>query len=112
MILPPELFALGFAAYLYFMKAVKESNGKFYGELNGQQYLIQDDVAATFMKRWKTANTKDVVNATLKDAAFWGEDLTLLNGFEDSVYSKLEMIMSQGIKQAIETVQSKKVYAE
>ena len=55
---PPELFALGFAAYLYFMKAVKETNGKFYGELNGKHYPIQDDVAAIFMKRWETANIK------------------------------------------------------
>jgi hypothetical protein len=48
------------------------------------------------------------VNEVLKDAAFWGKDLFLLNGFADSVYTKLKMIMENGVKQTIESVQLNK----
>ena len=105
---PPELFSLGFAAYIYFMKVVKESDGKFYGERNGEQYPVQDDSAAVFKERWERSDPKTVVNEVLKDAAFWGKDLFLLNGFADSVYTKLKMIMENGVKQTIESVQLNK----
>jgi tagaturonate reductase len=41
----PQLFALGFAAYLYFMKAVKQNGKDFYGEFNGESFLIEDEMA-------------------------------------------------------------------
>jgi Mannitol-1-phosphate/altronate dehydrogenases len=69
---PPDLFALGFAAYIYFLKAVKEVNGKLYGEHNGRQYLIQDDYAEIFFKRWKELKPAGVVKAVLNDTAFLG----------------------------------------
>ncbi|MGI8581594.1 MAG: tagaturonate reductase [Chitinophagaceae bacterium] len=101
---PPELFSLGFASYIYFMKVAGESNEKFYGERDGQQYSIQDDLAEVFKERWKNSDTNTVVNQTLKDVTFWGEDLTLLNGFADSVYQKLKLIMQNGVKQTIQSV--------
>ena len=104
---PPELFSLGFAAYLLFMKVNKEANG-YYGERNGEKYPVQDDAAETFMQRWKKDNYENVVNETLKDAAFWGEDLTLLNGFENAVLCKLKMIIESGVKHTIQSVQSNK----
>ena len=104
---PPELFSLGFAAYLYFMKVTKEGNG-YYGERNGEKYPVQDDAAETFMQRWKSGDPKIVVSETLKDISFWGEDLTLISGFEEAVLHKLSMIIKNGVKQTIESVQSSK----
>ena len=104
---PPELFSLGFAAYLYFMKVKKEGNA-YYGERNGEKYPVQDDAAETFLQRWKKNDPQSVVSETLKDAAFWCEDLTLLNGFENAVLCKLKMIIENGVKQTIESVQSNK----
>ncbi len=86
------------------MKVAGESNEKFYGERNGEQYSIQDDLAAMFKERWKNSDAGTVVNQTLKDVAFWGEDLTLLNGFADSVNQKLKLIMQNGVKQTIQSV--------
>ncbi|MDQ6755399.1 MAG: tagaturonate reductase [Bacteroidota bacterium] len=108
---PPELMALGFAAYLYFMKAVKEEKGKFYGELNGEKYLIQDDAAEIFMKRWKTLKPAEVVRDVLRDNAFWGESLNILPGFQIAVTEKLSLLMNNGAKEAIEFIQSKKEFA-
>jgi len=104
----PELFSLGFAAFIYFMKVVKEEDGKFYGESNGKSYPIQDDSASAYMEKWKNSDLKTVVNEVLKDASFWGEDLTLLNGFAGSVHDKLKMIIEKGVKLSIQTVQLNK----
>ncbi|HEX2684279.1 MAG TPA: tagaturonate reductase, partial [Ferruginibacter sp.] len=38
----PEYMAIGFAAYIYFMKPVKEEEGKYYGRVNGKFYHIND----------------------------------------------------------------------
>jgi tagaturonate reductase len=99
----PELFAYGFAAYLFFMKPVKEDNGKFYGDLNGKQYLIQDGRAPVFMNRWKTLQATDLVKDVLLDAEFWGQNLSDLPGFKSAVTEKLELIMKDGISGSIVT---------
>jgi tagaturonate reductase len=108
---PPELFALGFAAYIYFMKPVKESNGKFYGELNGTEYLIQDDRAEVFMKQWQKKNPQEVVKTILGDVNFWDVSLNALPGFFEAVIEKLTLLIDKGAKEAIEIVQSKKEIA-
>lgn len=107
----PELFALGFAAYLLFMKATIKRGDQYYGEMDGKSYLIQDDEAQIFYKRWAGLSTPELVQQTLSDVAFWGTDLTALPGFKQALTDKLNLIMNNGIKEAIETVQSKKVFA-
>lgn len=105
----PELFALGFAAYLYFMKAVTRKEDQYYGELNGESYLIQDDQAGVFYKRWAGLTTASLVDEVLGDTVFWGEDLQMLPGFAEAVKDKLNLIISNGAYEALEAVLSKKV---
>lgn len=52
-----------------------------------------------------------MVAETLKDTAFWGEDLTLLNRFEDAVINKLNLIIENGVKHTIQSVQLNKEVA-
>jgi len=106
---PPELIALGFAGYLLFTKPVKKENEKYYGILNGQEYPIQDEFAASFMKRWNNFAASDLVKEVLSDVEMWGESLLGLPGFYESVLEKLNLLMSNGTIEVIETVQSKKV---
>jgi tagaturonate reductase len=106
----PELFSLGFAAYLLFTKPVKQVDGKYYGELNGREYPINDDAAASFMQRWSSLPTADVVKQVLSDTSLWDTDLSLLPQFYESVLQKLNLIQENGAKAAIESVQSKKVF--
>jgi tagaturonate reductase len=77
----PELFAMGFAAYLQFMHAVKEENGSYFGDSNGEQYPINCDYAGYFYEAWKAFDLKKV----LADTHLWGEDLNALPGFADAV---------------------------
>jgi tagaturonate reductase len=107
----PELITLGFAAYLFFTKPTMKKGDQYFGETNGQSYLIQDEQAETFYKRWTGLTTSALVHDTLSDVGFWGIDLTALPGFKQALIDKLNLIMASGIKEAIETTQSKKVFA-
>jgi tagaturonate reductase len=107
----PELFALGVAAYLYFMKAVTKKGDKFYGQFNDEEYLIQDDQAEVYYQRWAGLTTTSLVQASLNDAAYWGADLAALPGFKQSVTDKLNLIINNGMKEAVESISSKKVVA-
>lgn len=78
---PPELFAMGFAAYLQFMKGEKEVNGTYYGESNGSYYPINCNFAPYFYEAWQDFNLDKV----LANRSLWGEDLTQLEGFADAV---------------------------
>lgn len=104
----PELFALGFAAYLYFMKAVKQQEGRFYGELNGEPYLILDDQAETYYRRWNTLTVEELVGEVLRDKSFWGAELFILPGFQEAVTEKLNAIIQFGAREAIDAVYLKK----
>ena len=78
---PPSLFALGFAAYLLFIK--------------GGSYAITDDKAAHFAELWQKPET--VVNAALRDKNLWGADLTKLPGFEAAVQRNLDSLINNGV---------------
>jgi tagaturonate reductase len=78
---PPELFAMGFAAYLQFMKGEKEVNGTYYGESNGEYYPINCNFAPYFYEQWQNFDLGKI----LANRSLWGEDLTQLDGFEEAV---------------------------
>jgi len=78
---PPELFAMGFAAYLQFMKGEKEVNGTYYGESNGSYYPINCNFAPYFYEAWQDFNLDKI----LANRSLWGEDLMQLEGFADAV---------------------------
>jgi tagaturonate reductase len=100
---PPELFTLGFAAYLLFMRTVKKENDKYYGEWNGQPYPIDDDKVSDLYNKWNNFNVPQVVEQVLGDAGFWGTDLNALPGFTLAVAGKLHALMQNGIRETIES---------
>ena len=100
----PELFALGFAAYLYFMKPVRQIGNEYFGECNGQEYLIEDEMAGEFHKMWMNQTTDKLVEVVLKNALLWEQDLSMLPGFRQSVSDKLNTIINKGMRGAIENI--------
>ncbi len=64
----------GICAYLYFMKAVKQNGKEFFGEINGEEYLIEDPSAERFTAFGKYNSLDTVVNEVLKDISIWGQD--------------------------------------
>jgi tagaturonate reductase len=108
----PPLFALGFAAYLYFMKAVKQEGKEFFGEFNGESYLIEDEMAGKFYSLWQEKNVKDLVKEVLSNISLWDNDLTLLAGFQRAVTTNLDLIIKNGMKPVLEKVHSKNTLAK
>jgi len=86
--------ALGFAAYILFMKVVVVSNNQFYGERNGEQYVIKDGKAAYFYELWQNNNAEEVVHTTLAATSLWGEDLSTLPGLTNAVLQYLNELQS------------------
>lgn len=100
---PPPYYALGFAAYLLFMKSEKKADG-FYGSAGGVGYRIQDDKAGHLHELWNLHSVEGLVGTVLKDEKLWGKDLSLLRGFEALVTENVYLISAKGMKAALETV--------
>lgn len=98
----PPFITFGFAAFLHFMRAKKEQDGKYYGLLNGQDYLINDDSAAYFYQQTSSLAETAYPAAILQDTKLWGADLNELPGFIAAVEKDYQLILSQGITVALE----------
>ncbi|HEY5368267.1 MAG TPA: tagaturonate reductase [Hanamia sp.] len=93
----PPLFSLGFAAYIYFMKALTQDGKAFYGQFNGVSYLIEDEMAEKFFLFWKNNSTDELVNNILQSISLWDYDLSTLPGFSKAVTKDLIGIMEKGV---------------
>jgi tagaturonate reductase len=98
----PELFALGFASYIYLMKTVKQEGNEFFGEFNGDFYLIADEMAETYYKLWQNESVDKVVKEVLQNIALWDVDLSVLPDFGQSVTDKLISIINNGMRATME----------
>ncbi len=93
----PDHIALGFAAWILFMKVVKEEDDNYFGERNGVLYPIKDDQANYFFNQWNHHGQTSIVSAVLNDESFWGTNLNDLKGFSEAVDKYLKLLMTQGI---------------
>lgn len=100
--LTPENFTTSFAAYLLFMKAVKQDGDKYYGIAAGNEYLINDEKAAYYFDLWKKYDVATLVNIVLQDVDLWDTDLTRLTGFEQEVAEKLKLMLTEGVPAALQ----------
>lgn len=107
----PELMALGFAAYLRFMRAVEADNGKYYGQLQNQKYPINDDQAAYFYQLWQQQAPDSLADTVLQNQELWGLDLTTLPGFAQAVKKHLAVIEQDGVLKAIQDLEVKQTAA-
>jgi tagaturonate reductase len=101
----PEYMALGFAAYLLFMKATRNSKGQFVGQSNGAEYVIQDDIAQQIADKWNGNDSDRVVENVLSDKNLWGTDLSVLNGFAEAVKTSLRSLIKNGAMTSLRQVQ-------
>jgi tagaturonate reductase len=92
----PQLMALGFAAYLLFMRSEQTAEGAYKGMANGLQYTIQDDHAAWFHTQWKRLEPGVLVKTVLSNTELWGTDLTALKGFAPAVTGMLSVLLQEG----------------
>jgi tagaturonate reductase len=107
----PENIATGFAVYIYFMKAVKEEDGKYYGSFNDNYYHINDAKASYFYEKWQNTAAAQMAVSVLQDTSLWGQDLASLPGFAVAVQEKLNDIIETGMAAVIDPLSSKKSIA-
>ncbi|WP_218840241.1 tagaturonate reductase [Spirosoma fluviale] len=111
----PKLMAFGFAAYLLFMKVVREEKGQFFGEIalpggGVLNYPIRDDKAGYFYGDWKTVKEGDsatvdaFVKSVLSDTTLWQADLTTLAGFSEAVAETLNSLLAEGVEKSLKKV--------
>jgi tagaturonate reductase len=89
----PQEIAIGFAAYLVFMRPVKSIDGVYFGEYNQKIYPIKDDQADYFFHLVKNGSPLNTVAVVLSNQTFWDADLTKLDGFADSVQKYYDQIL-------------------
>ncbi|MBX5439145.1 MAG: tagaturonate reductase [Thermoflavifilum sp.] len=96
----PTAMALGFAAYLLFMKG--EANGQHYvGSWGGKTYPIRDSQAAYFAEVWKKFGVEQLVKVVLSNVELWQEDLHVLPGFADAVQTYLKKLMHGQVEEVL-----------
>jgi tagaturonate reductase len=107
----PHYMALGFAAYLLFMRGTHQKDGVWYGELEGQPYPIQDDKAGYFAELWSRLEPAELAHTVLHNQTLWGHDLTALPGFTDCVSRYLHQLLEQGAPATVAQAMNRKSVA-
>ncbi len=92
----PQYMALGFAAYLLFMRNTATAPGAGQGEANGVPYAIQDERAGYFADLWARLSPEELTTTVLRNTALWGHDLTRLPGFAHAVGQYLAQLLAEG----------------
>jgi tagaturonate reductase len=105
----PQGMALGFAAYLLFMKGTSTADGNYKGESNGSTYNIQDDMAGYFAEKWSETDAVAFTGRILSDIKLWDTDLTKLPGFAEAVAKNLKSLQQYGVKGTLAGKQLKTV---
>ena len=98
----PECISLGLAAHVLFMKCERGMDGKFYGEVNGKKYPVDDDQAGSYAEKWKKAATMaSLVSSIYSDQSLWGLDLSQHHELINTITSKLQELTDKGAPAAV-----------
>ncbi|MBD2755856.1 tagaturonate reductase [Spirosoma validum] len=93
----PRYISLGFAAYLLFMRATTQQDEVWYGERNGETYPIYDGQAGYFADLWARLTPQELSQTVLQNTTLWGQDLSQLPGFAESVTTYLTQMIENGV---------------
>jgi len=104
----PSHMSFGFAAYLLFMKVVKCNNNLYYGQYNGEDYLINDTAAPVFYELWKTKKIPELVKHVLKNKDLWQYDLSQFPYFSNTVSDLLSYLHDNGVVAGLLDLDAKK----
>ena len=99
----PACLSLGLASLIAFYHGDHMENGALMGKRPaGNAYAIQDDAAVlAFFLDHKDDAADALVHAVMTNESFWGENLTLLPGLEETVKADLACILEKGAYEAM-----------
>lgn len=100
--LVPDNMTTGFAAYILFMKSVKQEDNIFYGKRDDQFYRINDDHAAYYFDLWqRETDPVKLVEEVLSNTMLWETDLSQYQTFSREVAEKLSAMIHSGVKSVL-----------
>ena len=101
----PKCITASLAFYIAFFHGHTLTEDGLIGDREGNSYTIKDERAVLeFYYAHRDDNEKDLVHAVCTNTAFWGEDLTEIEGFEASVCGYLERIYEKGTYAVMESL--------
>ncbi|MEO8583928.1 MAG: altronate oxidoreductase, partial [Flavitalea sp.] len=75
---------------------------KYYGQRNSENYLINDEKAKYFFDTWNAnKDAASLVAVVLRNQELWGTDLSVIDGFEQTVSKTLENMLTIGVAETI-----------
>ena len=94
----PECITASFAFYIKFYQGQElTEKGLVAHREDGEEYIISDDRSVLeFYLAHKDDSVEEIVKAVASNIDFWGQDLTLIPGFEQAVVKYLKDINSKG----------------
>ena len=94
----PECITASFAFYIKFYQGQElTEKGLVAHREDKEEYIISDDRAVLeFYLAHKDDSVEEIVKAVASNIDFWGQDLTLIKGFEQAVIKYLNDINSKG----------------
>ncbi|MGN0243941.1 MAG: tagaturonate reductase [Lachnospiraceae bacterium] len=93
----PNCITASFAFYIAFYRGHQLTDQGLSASRGNEEYLIQDDANVLhFYYEHRMDDIPTLVHAVCSNTDFWGEDLSLLSGFEKKVTEYLEMITESG----------------
>lgn len=104
----PVRLTFSLAALLCFYTSQKEKDGVLLGSRGMDLYQIRDNAEVLeFFCAYSGLPVEEFVHAALAREAFWGEDMTKIEGLEDAVLSYVRIIRQKGMRAALEFVNQK-----
>ena len=94
----PECITASFAFYIKFYQGQElTEKGLVAHREDKEEYIVSDDRAVLeFYLAHKDDSVEEIVKAVASNIDFWGQDLTLIKGFEQAVVKYLNDINSKG----------------
>lgn len=93
----PACITASFAFYLAFYRGQELKEDGFHAQRGQDEYVINDDRAVLeFFNAHKQDDAAALTHAVCTNTEFWGEDLSLLPGFETAVAGYLKAIEEKG----------------
>ena len=104
----PEALTMSLAAYIAFYSSNiqrREEDGLICVRPKGNEYKIQDDGwVLDFYYEHKGCDDKTLVHDVLSNEKMWDQDLTKIEGLEETVLKDLELIRTEGAEAAYKSI--------
>ena len=99
----PKHLTFSLAALMAFYQGTEIRDKALIGHRNGEEYNIMDDAAVLeYFAANSTKPSKEFAHGFLSNLDFFGQDLTQIEGLEDTVAAYLDEIAEKGMRKTME----------